>query len=485
MTRIQNIDNTGAVSQIDVPNNYQGTDGSPVSSNIWASSQGYSKVGGIRTVIAGDSRTFLSSVIDATGGTTFTYDSVNQASYYTPGAGAFASTADYGYFTWLDALMGAPHYLVKNAGIGGNLSYDLLNRYQADVINMAPELVYLWIGYNDFNNGYAFETVRDNVLAMLAMNDSINAFTCLFDCPFTATVASNSARRAEASKFNDWLRRLVISRRNCVLVSAAAAMADPDVAVVGCRSTYLQVDAVHNNNLGALRVAEAAARVMTPLVRVWQNFPVSPLEGFDSDSTAYIRNSNPLMAGTAGVAGAGVTGNIATGYGAQRGAGSPTVVASKVAERENIGDAQRLAITFAAANDAITFGVIQNTDPMSGNASSRFLANRYLEGQCDILFDAASAPVINRMELLVSGTFNGIGFNTTAMRRVTTSNDQGVADNIQPLPLAGKFLRLRTPRIPLPGPCTLLQYAVRLYASGAGAVTVDLSRFRIKQSLTA
>lgn len=445
--------------------------------------KGFSREGGIRTVIAGDSRTFLSGLVDTTGGTTFAYR--GQTSYYLPGAGAFASTADYGYFTWLDALMGAPHYLMKNAGVGGDLSGSLLTRYQADVINLNPELVYLWIGYNDFNSGLLFETVRDNVLAMLAMNDSINAFTCLLDCPYTANVASNATRRAEAAKFNSWLRELVRTRRNCVMVSASAAMADPDVSVIGSKATYVLTDAVHNNNLGALRVAEAAARVMTPLLRKWENYPVSPFEGFDADANAEIRNSNPLMAGTAGSIGTGITGSTATGYAAFRAAGSPTAVASKVAERENIGDAQRLAITFAAADDGVSFGVAPNPGPLNGNANARFLSGRYLEGQCDVVFDAASAAIINRMELYVGGTFNGIAFNTTAMRRVTSSSDQGLANNIQPLALAGRVLRLRTPRILITGTCSLLQYFVRFYASGAGAVTVDISRFRVRQSLAA
>lgn len=450
-----------------------------------AASRGFSKVGGIRTVIAGDSRTFLSSAVDATGGASFAYDSVNQTSYYVPGAGAFASTADYGYFTWVDALMGAPHYLVRNAGVGGDVSSQLLARYQTDVINMAPELVYLWIGYNDFNSGLSFETVRDNVLAMLAMNDSINTFTCLLDCPYTSTVASNATRRAEAAKFNAWLANLVRSRRNCVLVSAAAVMADPDVAVIGSRSNYLLTDGVHNNNLGAFRIGEAVARVMTPLIRQWQNFPVSPFEGFDANASAEIRNSNPLMAGTGGFEDTGASGDTATGYAIYRAAGSPTVVGSKVTERENIGDAQRLAMTFAAANDGVSFGVAPAGGPLAGNANARFLTSRYIEGQCDVAFDAAAPAIINRMELYVGGTFNGIAFNTTAMRRVTSSSDQGIADNIQPLPLAGKVLRLRTPRILLPGPCTLLQYFVRFFASGTGTVTVDVSRFRVKQSTTA
>lgn len=448
-------------------------------------SQGFSKQGGIRTVIAGDSRTFLSGLIDSTGGAAFVYDAANQASYYTPGASAFASTADYGYFTWLDALLGAPHYLVKNAGVGGDLTSHLLARYQADVINMAPELVYLWIGYNDFNSGQTFETVRDNVLAMLAMNDSINAFTCLLDCPYTATVASNATRRAEASKFNAWLRDLVRSRRNCVVASAAAAMADSDVAVIGSKATYVLVDAVHNNNLGALRVAEAVARVVSPHIRKWENYPVSPFECFDGNASADIRNSNPLMAGTSGFADTGISGSIATGYSAFRAAGSPTVVGSKVADRENIGDAQRLAMTFAAANDGVSLGIAPAGGALAGNANARFLSGRYLEGQCDVVFDAAAPVIINRMELYVGGTFNGIAFNTTAMRRVISSNDQGLADNIQPLPLAGKVLRLRTPRIFISGSCTLLQYFVRFFASAAGAVTVDVSRFRVKQSLGA
>lgn len=449
------------------------------------SSLGFSKQGGIRTVIAGDSYTFLSSAVDKTGGVTFNYNSDTGKSWYVPGAGAFASTADYGAFTWADALMGAPHNLISNAGVGGDDTDLLLARYQTDVIDLAPELIYLWIGRNDFNNNKTFEYVRDNLLKLLAMNDSINAFTCLIDVPPSATIAATPSKAYASVKFNRWLQTLEATRRNVKVVSCSAVQVNPDVAQAGTAfTTYRLTDTTHDNNLGAYKTGQAIADAMSPLLRQWTNYPTSPIEGYDastSDTTREIRNSNPLMALTGGVANTGVTGDVATGYGCGRTAGTPTVVASKVTEIDSVGEAQRLAITFGAANDGVYLGILNGTDPLSGNASARFVPGRLMEAQCDLTFSADTEAVINRMELVVSGTFGGVAFNTAAMRRVLSSSDQGIGDNIQPLSLAGKTFRLRTPRFLTSSSCTLLQYFVRLACSGAGAVTVDISKFTIRQ----
>lgn len=438
---------------------------------------------GVRTVIIGNSLTFASSDIDKTGGAQFVYDAPSGVGYYTPNGAARINTADYGAWTWADALMGAPHYLIKNSGIGGNTTAQVLARFAADCINLKPDLVYLWIGRNDFKNGKSFEYVRDNWLNMLGQLSAAGIFVCAIDVPPSADLSSVAGAATETAKFNGWLRDEARRRHGqMVMVSASAVMVDPDVANSGAaKSTFVLNDNTHNNNLGAMRVGEAIARVMGPIVRAWENYPVSPTEGWDYLNSAVprIRSSNPLFSGTDGNAGAGVMGSVATGYDCNRTAGSPTVVASKVTDRDNIGMAQRLAITYAAADDGVDLGV--RTTAFGGNIASRFVPGKLIEAQCDVAFSADTAAVINRMELVISGTFSGVGTSVSAMRRINTSLDQGLANNIQPLPLAGKVLRLRTPRVLLPAPCTLLQYFVRFYAAGAGTVTVDVSRFAVSQ----
>lgn len=449
-------------------------------SNRWAADRGVSKVGGIRTVIFGDSMTALSGNIDRTGaggsGTTqFVYDPTTGTSYYT--GGRYINTADYGAFTWADALMGAPHYLLKNSGIGGENTDQMVARFDADCISLRPELVYLWAGRNDLKQGKTAAYVITNLRTMLSRLDAINAFVCLIDPPPSTDLNSVVGASAEAIKVAMWMRDEVVRRRQCVLASSLGVLANPDPAAGAAAITSLVLtDTVHCNNLGAFRMGQAIARVMGPILRKWEDYPKSPVEGWDfsNSADAEIRSSNPLMFGTAGTKQAGATGNVATGYDLSV-TGGTTVVASKVAEAEGVGEAQRLVMTFAAAGERVRLGV-------TASIHARFVAgNRPIQCQADVRFSSDSAAIINRVEQIVSGTWGGIGRQARALSQVVSSDDQSLANNIQPLPLAGQFLRPRSYRALMAGSCTLWQHFIDFYASGPGVVTVDISRYANKQ----
>lgn len=434
---------------------------------------------GIRTVIIGDSYSQLAWNIDRTvagtnGPATFNFDSASGASWYSGGRNV--NTADYGAFTWADALMGAPHYILKNSGVGGNNTDQILARFDADCISLRPELVYLWAGRNDLAQGKTADYVIANWKIMLGKLEAIGAMVCALDCPpGTPLSATYPGAAREAVKFNAWLRDEARRRPALVVVSVYGAMVDPDVANAGAAKTSMVLsDLTHTNNLGAFILGKRIAAAMSQFIKRWDNFPSSPVNGWDYSPTddSEIRSSNPLFAGTAGTISTGITGTVATGYDVARLSGSPNVVASIVPDRDGIGNAQRLAITFAAAGDAVQIGTLG-----ANNITPRWVAGKIMEGQCDVAFSSDSAAVVNRLEFIISGTFNGASYSTRALSQVVSSDDQALASNVQPLPLAGIVLRPRTPRVMMPGPCTTLQHLFRIYAAAAGTVTIDLSRW--------
>jgi len=431
---------------------------------------------GVRTVLFGDSLTFLSNHIDTSTGATFVYDDATGESWYE--GGGFATSTDYGAFAWADALMMAPLYIVKNSGIGGNNTDQMLARLSADVLQYQPELVVMWGGRNDFKQGRDSPYVSARITQILDQITAIGARILIIDVPPSADLHTVASASRNAAFHSEWLRDEVRKRKNCQLVSALAVMADPLASAgAAAKSTYVLVDTTHNNNLGAFRVGEAIARVLGPQIKPWARYPLTPVEGWDfvASDASEIRNSNPLVAGSGGTAGTGASGTVAAGYEVQRFGGTGTAVCSVVEDVEYVGNAQRLAMTFGAANDGFSFGV------STGNINTRFVTGKLMEMQVDLLFSADSAAVINRMECYAGGTFGGNTRSIGGLRRVTSSLVQGVADNIQPLPLAGKRLRIRTPRLKITdASSTLWQHFVRFAASGAGTVTVDISRYSVR-----
>jgi hypothetical protein len=116
---------------------------------------------GIRTIIFGDSLTAYSWSSD-----TVTEIHPSDGTTYWTG-GTFTETLDKGWFSWADYFMGAPHQLVRNAGIGGHNTDQMLARVQADVLDYAPALIYDMCGINDIVQGKTAEYVIANKKACL------------------------------------------------------------------------------------------------------------------------------------------------------------------------------------------------------------------------------------------------------------------------------------------------------------------------------
>lgn len=413
-----------------------------------------------RTIFFGDS-------ITANGWlTNGTYAEDANGSYFE--GGTFARTEDYGYAAWADFLAYGGFGVLDNAGIGGNLTTDMLARVQADVLDKRPTLIVDNGGTNDLVNSVSSEDVIARKAQLFDLYEGIGA--AIIACEILPRGNFTTAHTIEAIKVNRWLNQQARSRKNFRVVPAAALFVDPTStagAPLGVGVRYF--DNTHPNNFGAFWYGKALADAAAGLIG-------NPLDEFGALDTygvwsadAIIRNTNPLMGySTGGTANAGVSGQVANGYTCSAFAGSPTVVASIVDRPDRRGKLQRLVITFAAANDCIEFGI-----PVS---SGTFLQNRIMQGTCDIDVASSSSAVINRMSMYTYAAIGGQAYVTTSLNQQNTTGRASLVASTG-------FLkgRMKTPRLALPdAPCTGYNSQFRMYAAAAGTVTIDISLFQMR-----
>lgn len=87
-------------------------------------------------------------------------DSIEQGAVGGSGSGSWVS--------YLSVLSNARLRLLRNAGIGGNTTAQILARLQADAIEYGPEFVLIGGGTNDQSQGVPEATTRANILAIVA-----------------------------------------------------------------------------------------------------------------------------------------------------------------------------------------------------------------------------------------------------------------------------------------------------------------------------
>lgn len=415
---------------------------------------------GVATVFVGDSLTgngFLSNG---------TVDNDPFGPFYT--GGTFARTEDYGFASWADFISGGAFGNVINAGIGGNTTIDIINRVDTDVLALLPRLVIDECGTNDIIAGASADRVICLKQYLFDKYKSVGARILAFD--ISPRSGFTNAMRDIAVEVNRWLYQQAATDPDITVFPMSSILADY-ASFTGGVSAARTFDDTHPNNLGAFLAGALSADFFSPtqFMEVWPS--IWPGDAFGSSSAnAIIRNSNPGMAlGAGGTANTGVTGDIAEGYTCSRLAGTPAVVASIVPRTDGLGFNQRLVITYTAANDAIEFGI--------PTASSRYLSGRKIGVKAQLEFDAASADVVNRCILFASAVVGGTTYQVTALNQQTATRRAN-------LPLSSGRVKglAKSPRLKVPaGAASGFSSQLRVYASAAGVVTLDISEFTITQ----
>lgn len=134
---------------------------------------------------------------------------------------------------------------VRNAGVAGNTTAQMLARFNADVIQHDPSVVVILGGTNDSNdsNAVSLDTFADNIEAMVAECREAAALPILCTVPPNDT---GTARKLRIASYNAWLRDYC-SSEGIALVDFYALLVDPETG--DYHADYLN-DGTHPNNPG-------------------------------------------------------------------------------------------------------------------------------------------------------------------------------------------------------------------------------------------
>ena len=166
-----------------------------------------------------------------------------------------------GWFNWYNAFAGQRCELVRNAGVGGNTSAQMLARIDADVLAYESDWVFMGAPVNDPATGISSAVTIPNMEAIL---DKLGARrVALLTCGPSENYYVNANNARYMSDVNEWIRAQPSHRPNVVVIDAFKTLADH---TTGSPATGMAVDAVHYSDAGATLLGREAARVLEPLI---------------------------------------------------------------------------------------------------------------------------------------------------------------------------------------------------------------------------
>lgn len=184
------------------------------------------------------------------------------------------------YPMWFGVQTGHLH-TVYNKGVAGNLSADLLVRFDIDVIANKPDCVVINIGKNDVSGSTTFATTISNIADMVCrctMNGIIPILSTVI--PYgNAASTFTQAQQDETIALNKWIRDFAY-RSGLKCIDFWEQFLDTDG---WARAEYLETDDIHPSKYGTVVMAGMVATLFesrnikkvpmpsgTNLVQNWQ-----------------------------------------------------------------------------------------------------------------------------------------------------------------------------------------------------------------------
>lgn len=247
---------------------------------------------------------------------------------------------DNGYLTWATALAGVELNVVRNAGIGGNTTAEMLARIDADVLAYQSDVVIEMSGINGIET-LPVETQIQNKVAiwqkLLAAGRYVIAMSTTPHGGGTDPGITNIARlNALAAEF--WR-----GRTDGEFVDLHPFVTNTSIATAPWKTDF-SYDFVHPTNLGAYWMAQALVPTLRRLFAP-RRLVSSPRDTLQYDMLSKNILTNPLFLGTGGVNGTGCTGTIPTDW---RGLCNANVSAVHSVAPANSGVGQKLVATITA-----------------------------------------------------------------------------------------------------------------------------------------
>ena len=375
----------------------------------------------------------------------------------------FLNNSDRGYFTWANAYLGQRLNLVKNAGVGGQTTAQMLARIDDDVLSQAAGYVFVLGGYNDIVNGIAWQNTISNLETIYNRISSYGSSVIAMAIQPSATF-NTAARRDAVANINLWIRNYAIKTSGIIFVDTYTPLLDP-VNTSGGAITALQIDTIHPSTSGAQRLGKQIFNRLDKLLPVVEI--QSSIADIASPTNPYGNMIlNPVMGGTSGLLQAGTTGSVADNWNALIASGTGTSVESKVA-RTDYPNLQWQQSVLTNTTGSSTFYLYKAAQSM---ASSGLVVGDVVYAQIEIELSAISGLTVDGInsDLIAIG---GTG--------ITSAYAMGQAQGL----IEGGYFVLRTPNFTIPPSTTGLQLNNELKVTGNGSVTIRHGRAELRKVL--
>lgn len=149
---------------------------------------------------------------------------------------------------------------IMNAGVGGNTSAQLLERWEEDVLSFNPERICVCIGINDVINKYIYPARKDMHVSPEEYEQNLekilssakNAKSIFVMPPYILDYANDPIRR-DMEKYAEICRKLA-EKYSCTYIDIAKVFDEYCKIKPHC---LLAWDRIHPNNMGSYLIARA------------------------------------------------------------------------------------------------------------------------------------------------------------------------------------------------------------------------------------
>jgi hypothetical protein len=314
-------------------------------------------------------------------------------------------TADsYGLSPWYvtNSLLGGKIQVLTNAGVANQdvaaMNSRINNNYDAAQPGWAGlpviGLGYIIAGTNSARGSISIASLAPVFTSLLASIAGYAKKVIVMSVPPLA----DSAQNALTIAYNTWLEAYCLAHSpKFVWVNASSVLRNPD----GSQITSLFVDGVHFTQVARALLAEELLAAFPRILDV-TDFP-SPLSTDSADvyPTQPQWISNPLLLGTGGSSGGGLSGSVATGFSiAGSGAGVVGTLAKIPADEWDANQSgwQRITLTSGIANSKARI-----TTSLVGRAISG-LDPTALEDVMEFRFTNLDRAFVDMIEIYAQGT---------------------------------------------------------------------------------
>lgn len=388
--------------------------------------------------------------------------------------GVVTSYGTVSYWTWAQRFLGQRFKLLKNAGISGQTSAQILSRFDVDVKAYEPAYVIVLAGRNDGTIGAA--ATEANLAAIYDKCAKIGAtvIACTltpYNQPAGATTqqqADWAAQRQADNRINQWIKRQALTRRDFLVCDWATALQDINGNFI---FPSLTADGIHPTSLAAQRMGRILAKTLAPRVPFLDRL-VSNND--DPNNLDY----NPLMFGTSGSIGSGGTGTLATGWNAGLLGSAGTFSIAQVPCTDLVGlNWHELNVTATGTGGGQLFQYVNQTAAAS-KLTAAIGTDDYYVARVEVEADSWASAVVQgtyAAGLSIRMQASNASFSNLAVVQDILSADTPTHE------VNGEYMVLETPPMKIPSGTVNLQLVLTLSAIGK----VRVRRFGIQKVLAA